>query len=143
MTEYIQEPMPPSTQDAVSSQSHVPGTAQPIGTAQPMSPNVFDEHKDAVVTADSMHETMMSLARQNSALMSRLSRYEQPQEVVAAPPGGAPVAHHLHLVDGRVVVNHGGIGTHFSETLSDGSSRVTRIKEYFPVIEPDPSTLNA
>lgn len=138
MTEFTQEPTPPPAQDSVPMQSNTPGVSQ-IN----MSPNVFDQHKSALVEADSMHESMVTLARQNSALMARLARYEQPQEVVTAPAGGAPIAHHLHLVDGRVVVNHGGIGTHYSETMSDGSTRITRIKEYFPVVEVDPATLNA
>lgn len=118
-------------QDAIP--SHTPG----------MSPNVYSEHVQALTEADSDHETLINQSKQISALMARLARYEQPQEVTTAPPGGAPVAHHLHLVDGRTVVNHGGIATHFSETLSDGSTRVTRVKEYFPVVEADPSTLNA
>lgn len=114
-------------------QSHVPGMAE----------NVYSQHVSAIGEADSQHEAMMNLARQNSALMAKLARYEAPQEVVTAPAGGAPVAHHLHLVDGRTVINHGGIATHWSETLSDGSTRVTRIKEYYPANEPDPTTLYA
>jgi hypothetical protein len=119
--------------------SHTPGG----NDKAELSENVYDQHATAVSEADSQHEAMMNLARQNSALMARLARYEQPQDVTTAPAGGAPVPHHLHLVDGRTVVNHGGIGTHFSETLSDGSTRITRIKEYYPAVEPDPSTLNA
>jgi hypothetical protein len=136
--EFIQDPAPPPVQDVIPPQSHIPGSSQ-IN----MSENVFDQHASAVIAADSQHEALANMARQNSALLARLARYEQPQDVVAAPAGGAPVAHHLHLVDGRTVVNHGGIGTHFSETLADGSTRITRIKEYYPAVEPDPSTLNA
>jgi len=131
---FTQEPMPEPAQDDMSHSA---------GSSTPMSDNVFQQHSKAISEADSTHEAMMNLARQNSALMARLARYEQPKNETAAPAGGAPVAHHLHLVDGRTVVNHGGIGTHFSETLSDGSTRITRIKEYYPVVEPDPSTLNA
>lgn len=127
---FGQETVPP-VQDNI--QSHTPG----------MSPNVYDQHVNEITELDSQHEAMLNLARQNSALMARLARYEAPAEVKTAPPGGAPVAHHLHLVDGRTVVNHGGIATHFSEMLSDGSTRVTRVKEYFPAVEADPSTLNA
>lgn len=136
--EFTQEPTPPAAQDSIPAH-HTPGSGQIAG----MSENVFDQHVDAITEVDTMHESMVNLARQNSALMARLARYEKPQEVVTAPAGGAPIAHHLHLVDGRVVVNHGGIGTHYSETLSDGSTRITRIKEYFPAEEPDPATLNA
>jgi hypothetical protein len=53
--------------------------------------------------------------------------------------GGEPVTHHLHLVDGRVIANHGGIGTHYSEPLPDGSEKVTRIREYFPADEVHPN----
>lgn len=129
MTEqpFGQEDVPP-VQDNTS---HSPG----------MSQNVFSDHAPAITEIDSQHEAMMNLVRQNSALMAKVALYEKPQATVTAPAGGAPVAHHLHLVDGRVVVNHGGIGTHYSETLSDGSTRVTRIKEYYPAEEADPSTL--
>jgi hypothetical protein len=139
MTEFVEEPTPPQVQDAIPAQSHTAGGAQPVNLAE----NMYQQHAPAISEADSMHEAMMNMARQNSALIAKLSRYEQPQNTVTAPAGGAPVAHHLHLVDGRTVINHGGIGTHWSETLADGSTRITRIKEYYPAVEPDPSTLNA
>ena len=107
-----------------------------------LSENVFSQHQGNILAADSDHNTMTQQAKTIAALMSRLEKYEKPQEVLTAPPGGTPVAHHLHLVDGRVVVNHGGIATHYSETLSDGSTRITRVKEYYPVVEPDPASLN-
>lgn len=126
---FGEEIVAPAQDDAVS---HTAG----------MSANVYDQHVEGVTEMDSQHNAMLNLARQNSALMARLARYEKPQETVTAPAGGAPVAHHLHLVDGRTVVNHGGIGTHFSETLPDGTTRITRVKEYYPVEETDPATLN-
>lgn len=141
-SQFVQDPTPPAVEDSVPPkivQSHTAGGGQNTQ----MSENVYSQHSGAIQEADSTHETMMNLARQNSALLARLERFEKPQEVTSAPAGGAPVAHHLHLVDGRTVVNHGGIGTHWSETLPDGTSQVTRIKEYFPAVEPDPSTLNA
>lgn len=126
------------TEQPFGQDSHIPGQTQPQTVE-----NVYDQHAPVIAETDSMHETMVNQSRQISALMARLASYEKPQDTITPPPGGEPVAHHLHLVDGRVVVNHGGIGTHFSETLSDGSTRVTRVKEYFPANEPDPSTLNA
>lgn len=133
--------------------SVTPGSGQPdqipsnIGehptTARGLSPNTYDEEMEqGVVIADSDHNAMIQLLKQNAALIARLERLEKPDNSdESAPPGGAPVAHHLHLVDGRVVINHGGVGTHYSETLPDGSQRVTRVKEYFRADEPDPSTL--
>lgn len=138
MTEFSQEPTPPPVQDTVPPQSHTPGDSQPLD----ISENVFNQHAGAIIAADSQHEALMNMARQNSALLARLEKYEKPQNVETAPAGGAPVAHHLHLVDGRTVLNHGGIGTHFSETLPDGSTKVTRIKEYYPAVEVDPASLN-
>lgn len=134
MTEqtFGQEEVPP-VQDNVS---HYAGQA--------VSPNVYEETKGQIMEVDSMHEALSTQSRQISALMARLAKYETPVEnAIAAIPGGAPVAHHLHLVDGRTVVNHGGVGTHFSETLPDGTTKITRIKEYYPAVEVDPSTLNA
>lgn len=52
--------------------------------------------------------------------------------------GGAPVLHHLHLADGRVITNHEGIGTHYSD-----ENGVTRVVSHFPANEPDPASKNA
>lgn len=143
MTEqpFGQEEFPP-VQD--STQSHTPGQSQQVSSPQ-LVENVYQQHAPAIEQADSLHETLVTQSRQISALMAKLAKYEKPQQqdIVTAPAGGAPVKHHLHLVDGRVVVGHDGIATHFSETLPDGSTKVTRIKEYYPADEPDPSTLNA
>lgn len=110
-----------------------------------LAPNTYDDDMEhAVLVADSDHNAMIQLMKQNAALIARLERLEKPiGGDETAPPGGPPVAHHLHLVDGRVVLNHGGVGTHWSETLPDGSTKVTRVKEYFRADEPDPSTLYA
>lgn len=130
---FGQEDVPPQ-QDTI--QSHTPGQTQ-------ISENVFEKYSPAIAEVDSTHEALAMQSRHISALMARLARYENPEQVVSAPAGGEPVPHHLHLVDGRVVAGHGGIATHYSETLPDGTTKVTRVKEYYPVNEPDPSTLNA
>jgi len=83
-------------------------------------------------------------ARVNQQLLNKLNeanRNAAPALNTSAPQGGAPVLHHLHLVDGRVITDHEGIGTHYSETLDDGTSKVTAIKSYYPAEAPDPSTL--
>lgn len=65
-----------------------------------------------------------------AALESKASA--APAAGVSPSNGGDPVRHHLHLADGRVIANHDGIGTHYSETLPDGSDRITRIEKYYP-----------
>lgn len=124
-------------------QETVPPVQDAIPNPTGMAHNVYQQVAGSVTAMDSQHEAMANLARQNSALMAKLALYEKPQDVSVAPPGGAPVAHHLHLVDGRTVVGFDGIGTHYSEVLPDGTTKITRIKEYFPAVEVDPSTLNA
>lgn len=99
---------------------------------------VIPHGSNGMVEADSMHNVMENLLREKAALERQLAVLQAPAPVTSAPLGGPPIVHHLHLVDGRVVPNHVGTGTHYSETLPDGTERVTRIKEYFPADEPHP-----
>lgn len=108
------------------------------GDSTPRNYEVIPVDHPDMVAADSTHEAAVELARQVSALKAQLAKYEKPADVFSAPLGGVPIQHHLHLVDGRVIPNHGGHGTHYSEVLPDGSERVTRIREYFPADEGSP-----
>ena len=105
-----------------------------------MAENIFDELEPRKISADEMHDIMSRLAalqEENNALKSGKTKDAEPTNPTLL--GGEPVTHHLHLSDGRVIANHGGIGTHFSETLPDGTERVTRIREYFPAEETHPN----
>lgn len=105
-------------------------------------PNV---HNTVGVTLESQFDTQTQLERlmrQNAELLARLETAENTPKAPPAPVqlvgGGAPVPHYLHLIDGRVIEDHGGIGTHYSETLPDGSTKVTRIRAFYPVDELSP-----
>ena len=57
-----------------------------------------------------------------------LARYRAGQSSDATgPDGGAPVPHHLHLVDGTVITNHPGLATHVAH--EDG--RIVRVLHAF------------
>jgi hypothetical protein len=104
-----------------------------------MADNIFEEIEPRKVSADDMHAVLSRLAaleEENNALKAGKSKDEPSGPNML---GGDPVIHHLHLTDGRVIANHGGIGTHYSETLEDGTERVTRIREYFPANEVHPN----
>lgn len=107
---------------------------------QDAKPNyeVIPVGSNGIAEADSMHNMMEQLLREKTALERKLAVLQAPAEVTSPSLGGPPMPHHLHLVDGRVIPNHVGTGTHYSEVLPDGTERVTRIKEYFPVNEPHP-----
>lgn len=134
MTEYT------GFEDEAQSKTHLEGTV--------VDPT-YAQYQGQIQAADSQHEAMMELARQNAALYAKLARYEAPVEVTSPSLGGAPVAHHLHLVDGRVIANHSGIGTHYSESIDIGPgpngeyrepiTKVTRIRGYYPADEQDPT----
>lgn len=103
-------------------------------------------HEDIMTQAartDAQHEIMQEIIRQNNELRAQL---EKAMPVTSATSkklnaaGGEPVPHHLHLVDGRVISNHSGIGTHYSEVVN-GVDVVTRVKSHYPANEPDPATL--
>lgn len=103
-----------------------------------MSEPVYDKIQSEMQVADS-NAAMHALIAQNAELTARLSAVESAQNkpkplVTDVGPGGAPVKHHLHLVDGRVIPNHDGIGTHYSD-----ENGVTRIVGYFPAVEADPT----
>jgi len=104
-------------------------------------PNVHEQYG---VRLDDAYNRDAELAQQraiNAELLARLERLEKPKTTpapVTLVGGGEPVTHHLHLVDGRVITDHGGIGTHYSETLPDGSTKVTRVHAFYPAEEPDP-----
>jgi len=120
-------------------QSHV------MGQSNTLQQNVYDQHKDSMSEADRTHQLLIAQQQQIDALLKRVEKAERPAPAEPEAPevaGGEPVPHHLHLADGRVVVNHGGIGTHYGETLDDGSQRITRVVNYYPVETIDPSTLN-
>lgn len=104
-------------------------------------PNVHDQVAPAMDDAFAREARLLELQRTNADLLARLERLEKPAAVsapVSAVAGGEPDPHHLHLVDGRVIENHGGIGTHYSETLPDGSTKITRIRAFYPVNEISP-----
>jgi hypothetical protein len=88
---------------------------------------------------DAQHEAMLQLQKDKEELQKKLDAFEKPAE--AAPGnsiGGEPVPHHLHLVDGRVIANHLGIGTHFSEVI-DGVENVVRVAAHYPAEEVHPN----
>lgn len=102
------------------------------------------------VSADELHALLLKLQsdvaaskEENSTLRRQIEDLEKTKRKeeagTAGMAGGSPVAHHLHLVDGRVIPNYEGIGTHYSETLEDGTERVTRVNAHYPVEEIHPS----
>lgn len=100
--------------------------------------------------ADAQHEAMQELIRQNDELKRRIafnSTVSEDTSAKLAALGGEPVPHHLHLVDGRVIPNHDGIGTHYTETMTgpngESKSVVTRVAAHYPATYSDPSTLFA
>lgn len=115
----------------------------------------LDETLARAEQADQQHAMFVAFQAQLKEMQERQNALEaenaelkknQAKPVFAegeAVPGGPPVPHHLHLVDGRVIENHDGIATHYSEVMPDGSHKVTRIKAHYPVNEPDPSTIYA
>lgn len=112
------------------------------------SVTVQDEVFMRARAADAQHEAMQELIRQNDELKRQIafnSTVSEDTSAKLAALGGEPVAHHLHLVDGRVIPNHDGIGTHYTETMTgpNGQSKtvVTRIAAHYPANSPDPSTL--
>lgn len=118
------------------------GTSMRGESGQPYDTSVVNvpPAQDAVpVVMDSTHNTIEQQARQIAALQAKIDALApKPQDTMSAPLGGAPISHHLHLVDGRVVPNHGGIGTHYSEVLPGGETRITRIAAFYPVDEISP-----
>lgn len=91
----------------------------------------------SVVVRDSSVSTIEDQAREIAALRAQVESLK-PKPKVSAPQGGPAVSHHLHLSDGRVIPNHGGTGTHYSETLPDGTTRLTRVVNYYPVDDASP-----
>lgn len=101
-----------------------------------MADNIYDETEPRRIDADEIHALLASLREENNALKGQLSKQNKGKQEEDTGPnllGGEPVPHHLHLTDGRVITDHGGIGTHYSETLEDGTERITRIREHYPV----------
>jgi hypothetical protein len=90
---------------------------------------------------DENHAIIAALREEINALKNEKRKQSEPVKVgdVIQHLGGAPVPHHLHLVDGRVIADHEGIGTHYSETLEDGTERVTRVRAHYPVNEIHPN----
>jgi hypothetical protein len=105
--------------------------------------NIFDQIQPQTVSADELHALLLSIKEENATLRRQVLDLEKvkrkEEEGTVGMAGGAPVTHHLHLVDGRVVQSYEGIGTHYSETLEDGTERVTRINAHYPVEEIHPS----
>lgn len=91
---------------------------------------------------DAQHEANLALATQNEELRRKIAVYEKPVDIVVNSIGGDPVPHHLHLVDGRVIPNHSGIGTHYTEVINVGGdlvTKVTRVAAHYPANEVDPT----
>lgn len=106
-----------------------------------MSDNIYDEVGPRAITADEIHELMSQVAaltEENRAL-KRVKTKNEEEVTNGAIHGGEPVPHHLHLTDGRVINDHAGIGTHYSETLPDGTEKVTRVRAHYPVNEVPPT----
>jgi hypothetical protein len=99
-----------------------------------MSEPVYEQLKETLKQAD-----YDAIVKQNTELLARLGAVEANQRIANQPvtdvgPGGPPILHHLHLVDGRVIANFEGVGTHYSD-----ENGVTRIVAYYPANEPDPT----
>jgi len=97
---------------------------------------------------DAQHEMMQEIIRERDALRAQLDAAKPVSDATSKKlnaAGGEPVPHHLHLVDGRVIPNHAGIGTHYSETIVDASGnkvdKVTRVHAHYPAQEVDPASL--
>jgi len=90
---------------------------------------------------DENHAVIAALREEINALKAEKRKSSEPVKVgdTIAMLGGAPVPHHLHLVDGRVIESHEGIGTHYSEVLPDGTEKVTRVRAHYPVEEIHPN----
>lgn len=112
--------------------------------------NIFEQISPMAGSADEIHALLLKLQsdvaaskEENSTLRRQIEDLEaskrKEEQGTVGMAGGAPVPHHLHLVDGRVILDHLGIGTHYSETLADGTERVTRVNAHYPVEEIHPS----
>lgn len=105
--------------------------------------NIYEELQPRAISADEVHALLAALKEENNALRQEMkdliASKKKEEEGTQGMIGGAPVLHHLHLVDGRVIQNHEGIGTHYSETLEDGTEKITRVREHYPVEEIHPT----
>lgn len=91
---------------------------------------------------DAQHEAMLALQAEIAELKKKNEAYERPATPTLDAVGGKPVLHHLHLVDGRVIANHEGIGTHYSESIDAGGDiveRITRVAAHYPAEEQHPN----
>ena len=148
--ETYSAPYPRFGEDGNSTTPPLPVPGYPLTDAVPSAtgavqemPNVHDQVSGVTAEAFERDMAMQRMAARNAELEKRILALESKPKATAEPVvlvgGGEPVPHHLHLADGRVIANHGGTGTHYSETLPDGTSRVTRIKEYIPAVSSDPA----
>lgn len=103
------------------------------------SENIYDELEPRRIDADEIHSILAALKEENNALKRRLKTKDYDDDAPVNAHGGEPVPHHLHLTDGRVISNHAGIGTHYTETLPDGTERITRVRAHYPVEEIPPT----
>jgi hypothetical protein len=103
-----------------------------------MTETSFDDVIAEAEKTDAQHEAMLAMQAELADLRRKNAIYETPANAVQDSIGGKPVPHHLHLVDGRVIANHEGIGTHFSEIVN-GEEVVTRVAAHYPVREVHPN----
>lgn len=97
------------------------------------------EHQDNASVELGELQTAIRSGQINDALLSKLlQRLDDLEGQVAAqrandsvgvggPDGGAPVPHHLHLIDGTVITDHPGLATHVAKP--DG--RIVRVLHAF------------
>lgn len=123
-----------------------------IRATDPQYYNAESAPGDAIIeqarAVDAQHEMMQELIRERDALKRQLATAEPVSAKTSDKlnaAGGEPVPHHLHLVDGRVIPNHPGIGTHYSEVFTDNFgnqiTKVTRVHAHYPANEVDPASL--
>lgn len=87
--------------------------------------------EDALPSVEDLMSYIKNLKAEIDALKTTSTKSNTADPETA---GGPPVPHHVHLADGRIVTNHDGVGTHYSETV-DGVDKTTRIVGVYPVSE--------
>lgn len=140
------EDLTPAQKDALIAQFRAADTALTVEKEERYGVPPIDTFQDNVPTEPGPTAgtvqvdvtAMLQMMANMQAEIKALKAGPGPSPVDSSAQGGPPVLHHLHLVDGTVIANHNGIATHYS--YPDGT--VVRVREHFPVDEPDPATIN-
>jgi hypothetical protein len=92
-----------------------------------MVQTVVKDVEDAIPTVQELFGVIQNLRGELNALKANAAKSVAPADSFEPSQGGEPVAHDLHLVDGRVITNHGGLAT-----LYDDGKTIVRVLNAFP-----------